>query len=165
MQSFSDHPDYQIFISDGLGFAEFRDHDTGLGMLDDPRQTPRAFGARVNSIRGQRRAERASVLLPASIVTMSAYRFPELLNISKTGAKLRGEPLPPKGTTALFKAGTLNVLCRVVWARDGQCGVRFDESIPDGLLKSIQLQGVIAVDMLTPDEQLVKDDWVEGNAG
>ena len=136
-------------------------------MLEDSRQArqvQKAFGARVDPVRGQRRSDRASVLLPVSIVTMSAYRFPELLNISKTGAKLRGEPLPPKGTTALLKAGTLHMLCRVVWSRNGQCGVRFDEPVPDRLLKSIQLKGAISIDMLTPDEQLVRDDWVEGSA-
>ena len=104
------------------------------------------------------------MLMPASIVTMSAYRFPELLNVSRTGAKLRGDGLPPVGTTALFRAGPLHILCRVVWSANGLCGVKFDEPVQAGVLKTVQLDGAIALDMLTPDEQMAKDEWVMGSA-
>ena len=92
------------------------------------------------------RAARAPVSMPASIVTMSAYQFPELADISQTGAKLRGSPLPPKGTAALLRAGALEVLCRVVWVRDEECGIRFDEAVSPKILKQVQLDGAVALE-------------------
>lgn len=122
------------------------------------------FGSRVDGIRGQRRAERASVLLPAAVVTLSAYQFPELLNISRTGAKLRGQPLPPKGTVALFKTDGIQALCRVMWVDHELCGVRFDEPLSDKIFHRLQRDGATGAATLTPDEQLVKDCWTEGKA-
>ena len=92
------------------------------------------------------RAQRASVSLPASVITMSAYQFPELADISQTGAKLRGSPLPPKGTAALLRAGALEVLCRVVWVQDDECGIRFDEAVSPRILKQVQLDGGVALE-------------------
>ena len=86
--------------------------------------------------------------MDASIMTMSAYRFPELADISQTGAKLKGGPLPPRGTTGLFKVGNLEVLCRVVWTDGEQCGIRFDETVSPGVLKQIQLEGGAALEAL-----------------
>src|SRR5690348_9280913 len=90
------------------------------------------------------RAQRTRVSMPASIVTMSAYRFGELADISQSGAKLRGEPLPPKGCIGLLRVGGLEVLCRVIWAKDDQCGVRFEEPVAPALLKQIERDGTIA---------------------
>lgn len=98
----------------------------------------------------QMRAQRAPVSMPASVVTMNAYQFPELADISQTGAKLTGSPLPPKGTIALLKAGPLEVLCRVVWVKDNACGIRFEESVPAGVLRQIQRDGGAALEMIGP---------------
>ena len=105
-----------------------------------------AFASRMNRRGSQIRAARAPVSMPASIVTMSAYQFPELADISQTGAKLRGSPLPPKGTTALLRAGALEVLCRVVWVQDDHCGIRFDEPVSPKILKQVQLDGAVELD-------------------
>jgi PilZ domain len=121
-----------------------------------------ALGARIGRARLQRVAQRASVLMPVSVVTMNAYQFPELLNISHTGAKLRGCSLPPKNTTGLLKIGMFQTLCRVVWVDAEQCGVRFDEPVPSKVLKQIQLEGAISGEMLTQTEQRAKDEWVGG---
>ena len=78
--------------------------------------------------RNRRRAPRASVLLPASVVTMNAYQYLEVVNLLPTGAKLRGSPRPEIGKTAMFRLEGFQLLCKVVWAKDDLCGVRFDES-------------------------------------
>jgi hypothetical protein len=95
--------------------------------------------------RGRLRAERVRVSMTASIVTMNAYQYPELADISQTGAKLRGSPLPPKGSTALLRAGPLEVLCRVVWVKDEECGLRFDEPVAPRTLKQIQLDAAVEI--------------------
>ena len=86
-----------------------------------------------DGFRNRRRSARASVLLPASVVTMSAYQYLEVVNLSPTGAKLRGSPRPDIGKTAMFRLEGLQVLCKVVWAKGDLCGVRFDETIPPRL--------------------------------
>lgn len=101
---------------------------------------------RLNRRPAQMRAARAPVSLPASIVTMEAYRFPDLADISLTGAKLKGSPLPPKGTVALLKAGPLEVLCRVIWVEGDKCGVRFDETVAPAILQQVHKDGMAALE-------------------
>lgn len=110
-----------------------------------------AFASRPPRGRTQPRAPRARVLLPAAVVTMSAYQFPELVDISHAGAKLRGSPLPPQGSTALLRVGALEVLCRVMWAGDDECGVRFDEAVSPRMLKQVELDGAVALELVAPD--------------
>ena len=93
--------------------------------------------------RTQLRAQRVAVSMPASIVTMSAYQFPELADISRSGAKVTGSSLPPKGTTVLLRVGVLEVLCRVIWVAGEECGLRFDEPVSPATLKRIQMTGAI----------------------
>ncbi len=101
--------------------------------------------------RARLRAERVRVSMRASIVTMNAYHFPELADISGCGAKLRGAPLPPAGATVLLRAGPLEVLGRIVWVEAEECGVRFEEAVPAATLKQIQLQGAVEVQTLSND--------------
>jgi hypothetical protein len=115
--------------------------------------------------RNRRRASRASVLLPASVVTMSAYQYLEVVNLSPSGAKLRGSPVPDIGKTAMFRLDGYQLLCRVVWAKDDLCGVRFDELMPPRVLQIFREAGSIAkLDMLTPAEQQAADEWNNGVA-
>ena len=100
----------------------------------------------------QLRATRAPVVLDASIVTINAYQFPQLADISQTGAKLRGSPLPPKGTSALLRVNGLEVLCRVIWVKGEACGIRFDEPVAPAMLKQIQLDGAVAPDPTTTEQ-------------
>lgn len=106
----------------------------------------------------RRRAKRASVLLPASVVTMSAYRYLEVVNLSASGAKLRGSMAPAVAKTALFRLDQLQVLCKVVWATDELCGVQFEEPIPPRVLAHFNKAGSIArIGMLRPDEKQTEE--------
>ena len=110
--------------------------------------------------RNRRRGSRASVLLPASVVTMTAYQFLEVVNLSPSGAKLRGSPVPAVGKSAMFRLEGFQILCKVVWAKDDLCGVRFDELMPPRVLQGFREAGNTAkLEMLTPPEQQVADDW------
>jgi hypothetical protein len=123
------------------------------------------LNGRLTSVRNRRRSERASVLLPASVVTMSAYQYLELVNLSATGAKLRGSPMPPIGTTALFRLEHLKILCKVVWATDELCGIRFDDLVPPQTLAYFSKEGSPArIGMLTPDEKQAEEEWTNGAA-
>ena len=121
--------------------------------------------ARAGGVINRRRYRRAPVLLPASIVTMSAYQYLEVMNLSATGAKLRGTMMPAVSMSALFRLDKFQVLCKIVWATEDLCGVRFDEPIPPYLLAHFGKVGNIAqIGMLTPDEKQAAEEWTNGNA-
>lgn len=80
---------------------------------------------------------------------MSAYQYPELVDVSRNGAKLKGLTLPPKGATALLKTGPLEVLCKVIWVEGEHCGVRFDEVVSPAVLSQVERQGAVALEAVT----------------
>jgi hypothetical protein len=111
----------------------------------------------------RRRSDRASVLLAASVVTMSAYQYFELVNLSATGAKLRGPSTPSVGKSALLRLDGFQVLCKVVWVKNDLCGVHFEELIPPRVLAHFRKVGSTAqLGMLTPDEQQAAEEWANG---
>jgi hypothetical protein len=72
---------------------------------------------------------------------MNAYQYFELIDLSATGAKLRGDAVPALGKTALFRLDGYQTLCKVVWAEAGQCGVHFDEIVPAAVLARFRAIG------------------------
>jgi len=103
----------------------------------------------------RRRAPRAAVTLEASVVTMSEYTYFELLDLSATGAKMRGPKPPPPGKTALFRLDKFQSLCRVAWIDGDLCGVRFDELIPPGILAQFRDSGTTATVAILPTDDEV----------
>ena len=133
------------FISGGVKLVEM-DNERTVGFLN------------------RRRSGRASVLLPASVVTVSAYQYLELVNLSATGAKLRGDMRPGIGKPALFRLDDFKVLCRVVWQTDDLCGVRFDEPMPPWALSHFRkIGGTAQIGMLTPEEKQAEEEWTDGS--
>ena len=110
----------------------------------------------------RRRSERASLLLPASVVTLAAYQFFELTNLSPNGAKLRGPELPPVGTPGLFRVDGFQTLCRVVWAKDELCGVQFEECLPPRILSHLRQSGSTKDILFSLDEQQAAEEWING---
>ena len=124
----------------------------------------RMRGERAGGTLNRRRSKRASVLLPASVVTMSAYQYFEVINLSASGAKLRGSITPAVSKTALFRLDEFQVLCKVVWATEELCGVRFDEPIPPGVLARFNYAGSTAkMGMVTPEEKQAEEGWTNGH--
>jgi hypothetical protein len=96
---------------------------------------------------------------------MSAYQYLEVINLSATGAKLRGTSIPPMGKPALFRLDDYKVLCKVVWATDDLCGVRFDEPMPDRILAHFNKAGTTArIGLLTQEEEQAQEEWTKGNS-
>jgi hypothetical protein len=107
------------------------------------------------------------VLLPASVVTMSAYQFFDLVNLSATGAKLRGPSTPGLGKPALFRLDRFQTLCKIVWVKEDLCGVHFDELVPPRVLAHFRKVGsTVQLGMLTADEKEAEQQWAgEASAG
>jgi hypothetical protein len=96
---------------------------------------------------------------------MSAYQYLDLVNLSATGAKLRGAMVPETGKPAIFRLDHVQVLCKVIWAKGELCGVRFDELIPPRVLSHLlEVGSTSKLGLLTPDEQQAGEEWTIGNA-
>lgn len=108
-----------------------------------------------DGFRNRRRVARAPVVLPASVVTLSAYQYLDVVNLSSSGAKLRGSPVPEIGKTAMFRLEGYQLMCKVVWTKNDLCGIRFDEPIPPRVLAHYREAGSTAkLDMLAPSDDL-----------
>ena len=95
---------------------------------------------------------------------MDAYQYLEVVNLSATGAKLRGAMIPPVGKQAMFRLEHFQVLCKILWSKDNLCGVRFDEVIPPRVLAHLKNAGTATLGTLTPDEQQAAEEWTNGEA-
>lgn len=85
---------------------------------------------------------RAHAPLVAVLVTLAGDHPAELIDISRTGARLRGEILPPVGEQAMFKAAKVNATVEVVWREAGSCAVEFDMPIAAAEVQRLQWLGL-----------------------
>jgi hypothetical protein len=131
-----------------------------------------SFGA--DSYAHQRIEARARVALQAVVETVLGRSRGFILNLSCHGAMVQTERVLTRGVDLLLKCRQLDALGRVMWARDGLCGVEFDEPIEEELV--IELRQVadeiarrarhqltsrpgLAIRRLTPEEQALADEW------
>ena len=123
----------------------------------------RDFGKRLDGPGGRRVAAREPVLLNAALLTLRASRPVTLVDVSKTGARLRvREPLS-QGQQIWLKINPIEIFGTVVWIDGEECGVLFDEPLADAEVASLQTRGkVIIVLGLCLDEQLGAEDWQSG---
>ncbi len=124
-----------------------------------------AFGKRLDGVGGRRIAAREPVLLPVRITTVSASVGADVINISCTGAKLRGSNLPDEGADLLVRVGPVDVLATVVWRCGEVCGVTFDGEIGEADVAQLRRETRWAsVTKLSPEERLAAEDWSTGFA-
>ena len=76
------------------------------------------------------RSPRRRVQLPGQARSTTGKFFFTLRNLSCTGAMAEGEQIPPAGRDLVVVVGEMELLCRVVWAQRGRCGLEFDEPLP-----------------------------------
>jgi hypothetical protein len=85
------------------------------------------------------------------------------VDLSATGARLRGSDLPDVGTELQLKIDKLQAFALVCWKLDGECGVEFDVPLsgPDlaGLRREVWLAAGIP-----PGMQEAYQDWLHGRA-
>ena len=82
------------------------------------------FGKRVGG--GRRSASREQLPLPAVVSTINERHGVELVDLSATGARLRGPDLPPAGEALWVKIDTLSRFGLVAWSDADECGIAFD---------------------------------------
>ena len=77
----------------------------------------------------RRRSEREEVSCQVVLHTSYARMKGVLSDLATGGARFVAELVPPEGVSALLEWEGRETLCRVVWSRDGACGLVFDRPI------------------------------------
>ncbi|HET9810915.1 MAG TPA: PilZ domain-containing protein [Sphingomicrobium sp.] len=114
---------------------------------------------------GRRLAKRVNAPLPALLITMSDRHPAILFNISQTGARLRAQQAPAKGTELFLQVGPLDVYAEVVWQRGEECGLVFQREIRAWDIELLHCEASKGGKArLTAAEKGGADDWVTGVA-
>lgn len=77
----------------------------------------------------RRTVPRLATACPARLLTAAGTRSALITDLSAMGARLQVDPLPLKGCTALLQWDGHERICMVMWAKDGECGLRFDRPL------------------------------------
>ncbi len=85
------------------------------------------FGKRIGG--GRRRADRTQSVLPALVTTVTGSRSAVLLDVSSTGAKVKGTDLPEAGGFVKFKVEGTEVYATVQWCDGEMCGIAFETAL------------------------------------
>jgi hypothetical protein len=121
------------------------------------------FGKRLDGPGGRRTAPRAPVLMSAAMHAVSGSQTVSLLDVSKTGAKLRARMPLTLDQHVWIKIPPDDVFGTVVWAEGEEYGIHFDTPLTDADAASLQARGkVVIMPRLTLEEQLGVEDWKSG---
>ena len=114
---------------------------------------------------GRRRAQRSSADLPALVTTVARAQPVVLMNVSATGARLRGGDLPDVGGDLVLKIDKTEAFGTVQWKRQNLCGVAFDQPLREPQVEQLRSEASRArLTKLSPQERLAMQDWATGLA-
>ena len=88
---------------------------------------------------GGRSAPRAKAGLIAVLSNDSGEYSSTLLDVSRTGMRLRGARLPAEGEDVLLLTADVRAWGQVVWIEDDVCAVEFDTPIASVEVQQLQL--------------------------
>jgi len=87
----------------------------------------RVFGS--SQATGRRIVPRAPAALAAALCTPAGNHSTVLIDLSRTGARLKGSSFPDEGEDVIFHAEKIRVAAELVWINGDECGVEFDTPI------------------------------------
>lgn len=126
------------------------------------RNTPRQDDP---ELRGRRAEPRAYIQLPASVEDLHGRHSANLLDVSRTGARIEAVDIPAVGKAVVLRCGGIDTFGTVVWNVSGRCGVHFDEPIGGRDLVALRAVAVAAERSgMTPEELQATADWANGLA-
>ena len=82
----------------------------------------------------RRTSRRHAVDCPASLRLLGGERCGLLSDLSLDGACFETDDLPASGISGLLVWGDQEHWCKVVWSRDGSCGLVFERSIAQAVV-------------------------------
>jgi hypothetical protein len=119
------------------------------------------FGKRQGG--GRRSADREHLPLIAIFTTRTRSHAAGLVDLSVTGARLRGTELPAADEDLILNIEGLSAYAVVKWSRLGFCGVEFDVPLSAPEITSLE-QRVRAARGLAPELMAAMEDWTLGLA-
>ena len=112
---------------------------------------------------GRREGKREPSPLAVLLTGLSTSHEVELVDISATGARVRGALLPDVGEGLNLAAGRLKAFCTVRWRRGDECGVQFYEPLLQAEVIGVRRE-VRDGAGLAPAFKAAFDDWILGVA-
>jgi hypothetical protein len=112
---------------------------------------------------GRRRAAREVLPMAALVNTLEKTWITVLLDVSATGARLRGFDLPAAGEEIVVKMDCVRAFGIVAWCEHEECGVHFDPPLP--VFEVDRLRRDVKVATLTSnatEEQVAIEAWATG---
>lgn len=101
----------------------------------------------------------------AAMMTTTDTVSVDLLDLSASGAKLRGSNLPAAGQEVLVLLGRLEAFGSVVWREEDQCGVRFDVPLSESAVSIVEAEGLhSSLRGMSGEDLLAASDWLNGLA-
>ena len=88
----------------------------------------RMFGRSIGG--GRRHSPREALPIAATVSSLHETREASVVDLSATGARLRGVRLPDEGEPVSLWMETVRVFGAVAWVRGKECGVEFDPPLP-----------------------------------
>ena len=112
---------------------------------------------------GRRRAARGKYPCIVTYRTLLRFDSAFLIDVSKTGARLRGETLPGVGEDLVLNIEGQSTFATVAWSDHSHCGLDFDDPLPPATLAAIEAK-VTRSRGLSPQQIAALDDWQGGIA-
>ena len=123
------------------------------------------FGKRIDKPGGHRRAVRDDAMIRVAMMTLTETVGVDLLDLSTSGAKLRGRGLPAPGEQVIVLLGRLEAFGSVVWRDEGQCGISFDVPLSENAQSVVESErGPNSFATISRDGILAASDWHNGLA-
>jgi hypothetical protein len=112
---------------------------------------------------GRRSASRQSAPLIALLSGLTRTHSAILVDLSQTGARVRGDDLPCEGEELIIAVEGFRSFASVSWNHDGECGLAFEAPLPNDDFaalcgKASKSRG------LSPEDRAAFDDWTVGLA-
>ena len=116
----------------------------------------RTFGQRAGG--GRRSAARVATPAPAIVTTLSKTSCAAVVDLSRTGVRLRCNELSDIGKEVQLRIDVLSAFGTVVWSERDECGINFDVPLPECHVASLRWRTGLA-GKLTVDEQMAMEQW------
>lgn len=108
----------------------------------------RMFG--ISKARGRRSVPRAHAPLNALLRTQKSDHAVELIDLSRTGARVSGACFLAQGQQVTFQVETLRVAGEIIWVMKNDCAVEFDTPIAADEVNRVRASANL-LDSLGPD--------------
>lgn len=112
---------------------------------------------------GRRSSSRQIAPLIAVITTLTDSHSAILIDLSRSGVRLRGDDLPDVGQELFVSFDSIRSFGCVAWKRDGQCGIAFDGPLLSADVEAIRHKAAKGRGF-APELRAAFDDWTLGLA-